>query len=102
MRNKPLLVLFITIFIDLLGFGIIIPILPLYAEELGAASWLIGLIAASFSMMQFLFAPFWGNLSDKIGRRPVLMISINNQSGGGPWNSPFVPSGLQVGRFGNL
>ncbi len=76
MRNKPLLVLFVTIFIDLLGFGIIIPILPIYADELGAPSWLIGLIAASFSFMQFLFAPFWGGLSDRIGRRPVLLYSI--------------------------
>ncbi len=76
MRNKPLLVLFITIFIDLLGFGIIIPILPIYADELGAPSWVIGLIAASFSFMQFVFAPFWGRLSDRIGRRPVLLYSI--------------------------
>ncbi|MGB0177472.1 MAG: MFS transporter [Owenweeksia sp.] len=76
MRNKPLLVLFITIFIDLLGFGIIIPILPIYANELGAPGWVIGLIAASFSFMQFLFAPFWGRLSDRIGRRPVLLYSI--------------------------
>ncbi len=76
MRNKPLLVLFVTIFLDLVGFGIVIPILPLYADELGASGFMIGLITASFAFMQFFFAPFWGNLSDRIGRRPVLLISI--------------------------
>jgi multidrug resistance protein len=75
-KSSPLLVLFITIFIDLVGFGIIIPILPIYADDLGAPGWMIGLIAGSFSMMQFLFAPFWGGLSDRIGRRPVILISI--------------------------
>lgn len=76
MRKSPLLVLFITIFIDLIGFGIIIPILPIYADELGAPGWVIGMIAGSFSLMQFLFAPFWGGLSDRIGRRPVILTSI--------------------------
>lgn len=77
MKSRPLLVLFITIFLDLVGFGIIIPILPLYADELGASGFMIGLIGASFSFTQFLFAPFWGGLSDRIGRRPVLLISIS-------------------------
>jgi MFS transporter, DHA1 family, tetracycline resistance protein len=76
MKPRPLLVIFITIFIDLLGFGIIIPILPIHASELGAPGWVIGLVAASFSAMQFLFGPFWGGLSDRLGRRPILMGSM--------------------------
>ena len=80
MRNKPLLVLFVTIFVDLVGFGIVIPILPIYADELGASGFMIGLITGIFAFMQFLFAPFWGNLSDRIGRRPVLLISIGMMS----------------------
>jgi multidrug resistance protein len=76
MKNKPLLVIFLTIFIDLLGFGLVIPILPIYAQELGASAFSIGAIVASFSIMQFFFAPMWGNLSDRIGRRPVLMGSM--------------------------
>ena len=76
MKRSPLLVLFVTIFIDLLGFGLIIPILPIYANELGASGTIIGLVAASFSLMQFLIAPLWGNLSDRFGRKPILLASI--------------------------
>jgi len=76
MKQSPLAVLFLTIFIDLIGFGIIIPILPIYANELGASGAEIGLVAASFSFMQFLMAPFWGNLSDRYGRKPILLVSI--------------------------
>jgi MFS family permease len=76
MRKSPLFVLFITIFIDLLGFGIIIPILPIFTKELGAADWQVGLIAAIYPVMNFLFAPFWGTLSDRHGRRPVILISV--------------------------
>jgi len=77
MKNRsPIFVLFVTIFIDLLGFGLIIPILPIFALELQASSLQIGLIAGLYSLMNFVFAPFWGTLSDKIGRRPVMLISI--------------------------
>jgi multidrug resistance protein len=77
MKNRsPIFVLFVTIFIDLLGFGLIIPILPVFALELKATSLQIGLIAGLYSLMNFVFAPFWGTLSDKIGRRPVMLISI--------------------------
>ena len=76
MKRSPLLVLFVTIFLDLLGFGLIIPILPIYANELGASGTVIGLVAASYSLMQFLIAPFWGNLSDRFGRKPILLASI--------------------------
>ena len=76
MQRGPLTVLFITIFIDLIGFGLIIPILPIYANDLGASGAVIGLVAASFSFMQFVVAPVWGNLSDRLGRRPILLASI--------------------------
>ncbi len=76
MSRKPsLLVIFLTVFIDLVGFGIVLPLLPIYARSYGASGIEIGLIMASYSLMQFLFAPWWGHLSDKIGRRPVLLVS---------------------------
>src|SRR5256714_13315776 len=75
MRKPSVLVVFLTVFIDLIGFGIVLPLLPLYNRDLGAAGWLIGVIQASFSAMQFLFTPSWGRLSDRIGRRPVLLVS---------------------------
>ena len=75
MRKPSVLVIFLTVFIDLIGFGIILPLLPLYNRDFGASGLLIGVISASFSAMQFLFAPGWGRLSDRIGRRPVLLAS---------------------------
>jgi MFS transporter, DHA1 family, tetracycline resistance protein len=74
--NKALSLIFLTIAIDLIGFGIILPNLPLYAEALGAKPAMIGVLFASYSVMQFLCAPFLGRLSDRIGRRPVLLMSI--------------------------
>jgi len=76
MKKSPLFVLFITIFIDMLGFGIIIPILPIFSKELGAADYQVGLIAMIFPIMNFLFAPLWGTLSDRHGHRPIMLISI--------------------------
>ena len=73
---SPLVVIFITVFIDLLGFGIIIPLLPFYAESFGASAFEIGLLGTSFSLMQFLFSPVWGRLSDRIGRRPIILIGL--------------------------
>ncbi|MEY4385300.1 MAG: hypothetical protein RLY20_583 [Verrucomicrobiota bacterium] len=75
MKKPSLLIIFLTVFIDLIGFGIVLPLLPRYSEKFGAEGFLIGLIIASFSVMQFFFAPWWGKLSDRIGRRPVLLIS---------------------------
>jgi MFS family permease len=74
-RKQSLLVIFLTVFIDLVGFGIVLPLLPIYSEHFGASNLVIGLIISSFSAMQFLFAPGWGRLSDRLGRRPVLLIS---------------------------
>lgn len=77
MKNRsPIFVLFVTILIDLLGFGLIIPIFPIFAKELHASSFQIGVIAGMYSLMNFIFAPFWGTLSDRIGRRPVMLVSI--------------------------
>jgi MFS family permease len=63
------------VFVDLIGFGIVMPLLPIYSKRFGANGFEIGMIIASFSVMQFLFAPAWGRLSDRIGRRPVILVS---------------------------
>lgn len=76
MKKSPLAVLFLTVFVDLLGFGIVLPLLPRYATEYQASGWAIGLLMASFSLMQLVFMPVWGRLSDRIGRRPVLMVGL--------------------------
>ena len=70
-----MLVIFLTVFIDLIGFGIVVPLVPLYGRHYGAEAWMIGVIIASFSAMQFVFSPIWGRLSDRHGRRPILLIS---------------------------
>lgn len=72
----PIKVAFFTTFLDLLGFGIIIPIQPFYAESFGASPALITLLGASYSLMQFLFSSIIGKVSDRIGRRPVLLASV--------------------------
>ena len=69
-------IIFLTVVIDLLGFGIVLPLLARYAEYFGLSGPMLGLLLASFSAMQFLFAPLWGRLSDRIGRRPVLLIGL--------------------------
>ena len=80
MRKPSVLVIFLTVFIDLIGFGIIVPLIPSYSEHLGAQGAVIGLIFASFSLMQFIFAPIWGRLSDRHGRRPILLLSTAGAS----------------------
>ncbi len=74
--RRPLATLFVIVFTDLVGFGIVIPLLPLYAERYHPAAWVFGLLMAAYSAMQFLFAPLLGRLSDRVGRRPVLLISL--------------------------
>jgi DHA1 family tetracycline resistance protein-like MFS transporter len=74
--RSPLVIIFITIFIDLVGFGIVIPVLPLYAEKYGASETTVGILLAIYSAMQFVFAPILGKLSDRVGRRPVLLVSL--------------------------
>lgn len=82
MRKPSVLIIWLTVFIDLIGFGIVVPLVPLFSEKLvepicgvhtTLTGFMIGVIVASFSAMQFLFAPVWGRLSDRIGRRPVLL-----------------------------
>jgi MFS family permease len=81
-QKASLAVIFGIVFIDLVGFGIVIPVLPLYAERFGASPLVIGLLLAVYSLMSFLFAPVLGRWSDRIGRRPVLLISILGSSVG--------------------
>jgi MFS family permease len=69
-------IVFLTVFLDLVGFGIVLPLLPFYATDLGASPFEVGLIIASYSAMQFLFAPIWGALSDHFGRRPLLLVGL--------------------------
>lgn len=78
MNRSPLIVIFTTVFIDLVGFGIVIPVLPFYAEGtiFNATPRTVGLLFASYSVMQLIFSPILGGLSDKSGRRPVLFWSI--------------------------
>ncbi|RCJ37603.1 hypothetical protein A6769_11930 [Nostoc punctiforme NIES-2108] len=75
-NNRAIFVLFLTVLIDLLGFGIILPILPLYAEQFGAKPNEATLLVAIYSLMQFLFAPLWGRFSDRYGRRPILLLTL--------------------------
>ena len=62
--------------LDLVGFGIVLPILPLYAQRFDASPTTVGLLVASFSLAQFVFAPIWGRVSDRVGRKPVLVLSL--------------------------
>lgn len=68
--------LWMAVAIDLLGFGIIIPLLPLYAEQFDASPFAIGALFASYSLAQFVFSPVWGRVSDRVGRRPILLVTI--------------------------
>ena len=76
MTKASLLVLFLTVFIDLIGFGMVIPFLSYYAREYGASGVTVGAVVGVYSIMQFFCAPIWGRLSDRIGRRPVILASI--------------------------
>src|SRR5579884_1760423 len=74
--NRALIVLFLAIFIVMMGFGIVLPVLQFYARDVGATPFQIGLLATSYAFMQFLFAPLWGGLSDRIGRKPVFSVGL--------------------------
>lgn len=69
-------ILFVTVFIDLVGFGIIIPFLAYYVESFGAQAAVVGLLMSSYSLAQFVFAPAWGRISDRVGRRPILLLGL--------------------------
>ncbi len=74
--RRPLLVIFLTVFVNLIGFGIIIPLLPFYAETFGASPLAIGLLFAAYSLSQLLASPALGAFSDRWGRRPILLFSL--------------------------
>jgi len=76
MKNKPLASIFLIVFIDMLGFGLILPLLPYYAETFGASDTVIGLLVPSYAAAQLIGAPILGRLSDRFGRRPVLLLSL--------------------------
>lgn len=74
--KAALLLIFFTVFIDLVGFGLIIPVLPTYAQQLHADDFAVGCVIATYSVFQFFFTPIWGRMSDKVGRRPILLFSL--------------------------
>jgi MFS family permease len=76
LRVSPSFVIVMTTFIDMIGFGMVIPVLPFHPETVGAGALALGVLIGSFSLMQFIFSPLLGRLSDKVGRRPVILISI--------------------------
>jgi MFS family permease len=73
---RALYVLLLVVFINLVGFGLVIPLLPFYAKSLNASPWQVTALFSAYSLGQFLAEPFWGRLSDRIGRRPVLIVTI--------------------------
>ncbi|MBI1682088.1 MFS transporter [Caulobacter hibisci] len=74
--SRALYVLLLVVFINLVGFGLVIPLLPFYAKALNASPWQVTALFSAYSLGQFLAEPFWGRLSDRIGRRPVLIVTI--------------------------
>ncbi|HTD47018.1 MAG TPA: MFS transporter [bacterium] len=74
--RRGLAVLFLAVFIAMMGFGVVLPVLQFYAREVGATPFQIGLLATSYAVMQFLFAPLWGAASDRIGRKPIFVLGL--------------------------
>lgn len=97
MKKPSHLVIFLTVFVDLIGFGLVLPLLPNYSKNFGASGLEVGVIMAAYSLMQFLFAPMWGALSDRIGRRPVLLVSL---AGGAVSYGIFAVASAMTGRIG--
>ncbi len=75
-KQPPLFFLYITVFITIVGFGMIFPLLPFYARQFNATEWTVGLLAGSYAIAQFFLAPLWGRLSDRYGRKPIIVISL--------------------------
>lgn len=82
MKNKRLTAILLVVFIDLLGFSLILPLLPYYANKYGASDTVTGLLVASYAVMQLIGAPILGRLSDRLGRRPVLLVSVAGTAAG--------------------
>lgn len=75
MKKSALATVFLVVVIDLMGFGIVLPLLPFYAQEFQASAVTIGLLYSVYSFMQLIFSPVWGSLSDRVGRRPIMLLS---------------------------
>lgn len=75
-RPSPIPLLVATVFVDIIGFGMILPLLPGTADQLGSSPTAIGVLVGAYSALQFLFAPLWGRLSDRIGRRPIILVGM--------------------------
>ncbi|HBD42241.1 MAG TPA: MFS transporter, partial [Bacteroidetes bacterium] len=73
--KRTLGAIFLVVVIDLMGFGIVLPLLPFFAQEFAASPWVTGALFSVFSFMQLIFSPLWGRLSDRVGRRPIMMMS---------------------------
>jgi MFS family permease len=80
-QTRSLLVLFAVIIIDLIGFGIVVPILPYYAKSLDTSPTTLGFLLAAYPAFQFVFSPIWGRLSDRVGRKPVMLATILGSAG---------------------
>ncbi|MFW9982931.1 MAG: MFS transporter [Candidatus Thorarchaeota archaeon] len=76
-KSRAIQVLLLAVFIDIFGFGIVVPLLPFWVTYLGAPEYVFGIILAVYSLFQFIFAPIWGRLSDRIGRRPVVLAGLS-------------------------
>ncbi len=79
-NNRALALVYATIFLDVLGLGVLIPVLPYYAQQFRTDAFTVGLLSAAFSIAQFTSSPFLGALSDRIGRRPVILFNILGSS----------------------
>ena len=75
-NRHTMMILFLTMFIIMVGFGVIMPILPYYAENMGASATELGLLTATYATLQFFFAPMWGRISDRVGRKPILLLGL--------------------------
>ena len=81
MKNIRLFTVFLVVLVDLIGFGIVLPLMPFYASEFGASPIMIGLLYSIYSVAQLIFSPIWGGLSDRIGRRPIMLLSTIGAAG---------------------
>ncbi len=81
MNRSRLLTIFFIVFVDMLGFSLILPLLPYYAESFGASAAVVGFLVASYAAAQLIGSPILGRLSDRYGRRPVLLFSVAGGAG---------------------